>query len=277
MSKKELRKEKEQLNSRFKSVCKEWHSINNKLIEGRKEIQKEEISLRNPMYIQGFKQAFQSGDSRNRTTVYNASLNLIEDYQKNLIKYGKACQKMHDLEQKIYVKRKQINDKNSYVKGSKTFKQLNYKEGFALEALKTSYKRFYPEQIAEVTRIISDIAYATNVDLNLYDAQYMSKSLKSLYSKSLYLNSFYSDEQKLGKVERRNGVSNHPNLSITEQVKPVGDTSSFPAKLSTRIEKASGNTGYVNQDNSQPVEQKQGKVKPQPAPRTCFNVIANDR
>ncbi|WP_206215446.1 MULTISPECIES: hypothetical protein [unclassified Enterococcus] len=180
MSKKELRKEKEQLNSRFKSVCKEWHSINKKLIEGQKEIQKEEMSLRNPTYTQGFEQAFQSGDSRNRTTVYNASLNLIKDYQKNLIKYGKVCHKMHVLEQKIYDKRRQIKDESSYVKGSKTFKQLNYKEGFALRALTNSYKKFYPTQTANVIKTISDIAYDASVDLNLYNEQQMFQELKSL-------------------------------------------------------------------------------------------------
>ncbi|EOH54721.1 hypothetical protein UA3_02213 [Enterococcus faecium EnGen0263] len=178
--KKDLKKEKELLNEKFKNVCKEWQSINKKLIEGQKEIQKEGIALQSPEYRETFKKAFQSGEYKNGITIYNQSVGLIQKYQNNLVDYGKICQKMHTLEQTIYETRKQIKDKSSYVKDSKTFKRLNYKEGFALNALKNSYNNFYPKKTAEVIRTINNFADTANVKLHLRSAEQMSNELKEL-------------------------------------------------------------------------------------------------
>ncbi len=83
---------------------------------------------------------------------------------------------MHNLEQKIYRKREEIKNKPSYVKGSKTFEQLNYKEGFALAALKNSYNKFYPKETADVISTIKDLADTANVKLHLLNEQKYLKS-----------------------------------------------------------------------------------------------------
>lgn len=179
-NKKDLKKEKELLNQDFKNVCKEWHAIKRKLVKGQREIQKEEIELNNPVYKAELKKAFQSGEYKNRMLIYNPSVELIQEYQKNLISYEKICQKMHNLEQKIYRKREEIKNKPSYVKGSKTFEQLNYKEGFALAALKNSYNKFYPKETADVISTIKDLADTANVKLHLLNEQEISQELNNL-------------------------------------------------------------------------------------------------
>ncbi|HGF7749117.1 hypothetical protein [Enterococcus lactis] len=179
-NKKDLKKEKELLNQDFKNVCKEWHAIKRKLVKGQREIQKEEIELNNPMYKAELTRAFQSGEYKNRMLFYNSSVELIQEYQKNLISYGKICQKMHDFEQKIYRKREEIKNKPSYVKGSKTFEQLNYKEGLALAALKNSYNEFYPKKTADVISTINSLAVNGDVELYLRSAKEMSNELKEL-------------------------------------------------------------------------------------------------
>lgn len=179
-NKKDLKKEKELLNQDFKNVCKEWHEIKRNLVKGQREIQKEEIELNNPEYKAAFKKAFQTGEYKNRMLIYNSPVELIQEYQKNLIRHGKICQKMHNLEQKIYRKREEIKNKPSYVKGSKTFEQLNYKEGLALAALKNSYNKFYPKETADVISTINDLAVNENVELYLRSAEKMSNELKEL-------------------------------------------------------------------------------------------------
>ncbi|EGP4759873.1 hypothetical protein DQ182_09905 [Enterococcus faecium] len=179
-NKKDVKKEKELLNEKFKSVCEDWQSIYKELIKGQKEIQKEGVALENPEYRNEFKKAFQSNEYKNGMSIYNQSVKLIKDYQNNLIDYGKICHQMHDLEQQIYGKRKEIKDKPSYIKSSKTFKRLNYKEGFAVKALKNSYKKFYPNEVSSVISTIKDLADTANVKLHLRSAEKMSNELKEL-------------------------------------------------------------------------------------------------
>ena len=126
------------------------------------------------------KKAFQSNEYKNGMSIYNQSVKLIKDYQNNLIDYGKICHQMHDLEQQIYGKRKEIKDKPSYIKSSKTFKRLNYKEGFAVKALKNSYKKFYPNEVSSVISTIKDLADTANVKLHLRNEQEMSQALNNL-------------------------------------------------------------------------------------------------
>ena len=161
-------------------VCEDWQSIYKELIKGQKEIQKEGVALENPEYRNEFKKAFQSNEYKNGMSIYNQSVKLIKDYQNNLIDYGKICHQMHDLEQQIYGKRKEIKDKPSYIKSSKTFKRLNYKEGFAVKALKNSYKKFYPNEVSSVISTIKDLADTANVKLHLRNEQEMSQALNNL-------------------------------------------------------------------------------------------------
>ncbi|EGP4801819.1 hypothetical protein VY361_002007 [Enterococcus faecium] len=179
-NKKDVKKEKELLNEKFKSVCEDWQSIYKELIKGQKEIQKEGVALENPEYRNEFKKAFQSNEYKNGMSIYKQSVKLIKDYQNNLIDYGKICHQMHDLEQQIYGKRKEIKDKPSYIKSSKTFKRLNYKEGFAVKALKNSYKKFYPNEVSSVISTIKDLADTANVKLHLRNEQEMSQALNNL-------------------------------------------------------------------------------------------------
>ncbi|WP_275400659.1 hypothetical protein [Enterococcus faecium] len=204
-NKKDLKKEKESLNEDFKNVCKEWQSINQKLMVGQEEIQKEGGALENPEYRNEFKKAFQSNEYKNGMSIYNQSVKLIKDYQNNLIDYGKICQQMHNLEQQIYGKRKEIKDRPSYIKSSKTFKRLNYKEGFALKALKNSYKKFYPNEVSSVIRTINDLADTANVKLHLRNEQEISQALNNLLP----------SVRRKGEINKQN-----PNLgNIVEQAR----------------------------------------------------------
>lgn len=138
-------------------------------------------------------------------SIYNKPVELIQKYQTNLSVYGVICQKMHNLEQQIYSKRKEIKDKPSYIKGSKTFKQWNYKEGFALEALKNSYNNFYPNEVASVISTIKDLAGAAKVKLYLYNEQEMSQALNNLLP----------SVRREGQIDKQN-----PNLgNIVEQAR----------------------------------------------------------
>ncbi|WP_242478268.1 hypothetical protein [Enterococcus faecium] len=204
-NKKNLKKEKELLNKDFKNVCKEWQSMYKELIKGQKEIQEEGIALKKTDYRAAFSQALESGEYKNGMSIYNKPVELIQKYQTNLSVYGVICQKMHNLEQQIYSKRKEIKDKPSYIKGSKTFKQWNYKEGFALEALKNSYNNFYPNEVASVISTIKDLAGAAKVKLYLYNEQEMSQALNNLLP----------SVRREGQIDKQN-----PNLgNIVEQAR----------------------------------------------------------
>ncbi|MDA9462274.1 hypothetical protein [Enterococcus mundtii] len=213
LSKKTLQTRKDRLTSEFKDLHNESNKWKNKLNGLTQEVIKNSIDLENPDYRREFKRALKSHHSIEHVAA--PIVNSIDSLHSSMLNYADSLIRLHKKEGELFETRKQINDKEQYVNGSKTLKKLGYERGQALADLKAVGKDYY------TPKLLSAIDYTRSLGaevLRTVDVHKIVETDKKVQQVSqLKAKGSFADRTKRAKKMAGDFQQNRPTTSNHEK------------------------------------------------------------